>query len=269
MEIQGHRGSRGTRPENTIPSFIEAIEAGVRGVELDLLITKDREIVIYHDFHLNPKLCLDEKGNRVSPSLVFSMSLKELKKIDCGSLPHPDFPQQKPFPKAKIPTLQELFDFLHTSKLHHARGIRLNLECKRDPKNPSLTPPVEEFVQLVIDLVEKNKYEKQVAISSFDSELLCQIRKKKKNIPVGCIEEKSIDNLLLSADKIQPEVLSPHYSLLVDQKSVEKLQKLPAKIIPWTVNETAVFDRLQKWEVDGIITDYPLLMKQHLDQIYR
>ena len=57
MEVQGHRGSRGTAPENSFPSFLEAIHAGADAIELDLLTTKDGIVVVHHDYFVNQRLC--------------------------------------------------------------------------------------------------------------------------------------------------------------------------------------------------------------------
>jgi glycerophosphoryl diester phosphodiesterase len=76
MLVFGHRGSRGTLPENTIPAFLSAIEAGVDGLELDLLATKDGAIVIHHNFFLNPVLCKRFDGEPVDEKqLVLPISV--------------------------------------------------------------------------------------------------------------------------------------------------------------------------------------------------
>ena len=77
FEIQGHRGTRGTLPENTIPGFVAAIEAGVDGMEMDLLMTKDGEIVIHHEFFVNPVLCCYLDGSPIKEApLIRNTTLK-------------------------------------------------------------------------------------------------------------------------------------------------------------------------------------------------
>ncbi|HSW72855.1 MAG TPA: glycerophosphodiester phosphodiesterase family protein, partial [Chlamydiales bacterium] len=110
VEVQGHRGSRGTFPENTLPAFANAISNGVDALELDILASKEGELVIYHDYFVNPQLSIYLDGKQVPDNLLLcQLPLAEIKKIDCGRKSNPNFPQQHPIPGTKIPTLKELF----------------------------------------------------------------------------------------------------------------------------------------------------------------
>jgi glycerophosphoryl diester phosphodiesterase len=62
LEIHGHRGSRGTHPENTLPAFEEALRAGVDVLEMDLGVTRDGVLVVYHDQKINPAICRAARG---------------------------------------------------------------------------------------------------------------------------------------------------------------------------------------------------------------
>ncbi len=85
MHVQGHRGNRGLRPENSLPAFATAIEAGADVLELDLLVSKDGKLIIHHDYTVNQKLCTYLDGTPVSnPALIRSLTLSEIKQLDCG-----------------------------------------------------------------------------------------------------------------------------------------------------------------------------------------
>ena len=66
FDIQGHRGARGLRPENTIPAFLMALDSGVTTLELDIAITKDKQIIVSHEPWMSAAICLDSAGNSIS-----------------------------------------------------------------------------------------------------------------------------------------------------------------------------------------------------------
>ena len=103
FDLQGHRGARGLMPENTLPAFALALEIGVSTLELDLAVTRDREVVVMHDPRFQPALARDLQGawlRQPSPS-VRSMSLVEVKSYDVGRINPASkyaeaFPEQQP-----------------------------------------------------------------------------------------------------------------------------------------------------------------------------
>ncbi|NQZ20213.1 MAG: hypothetical protein HRT44_13295, partial [Bdellovibrionales bacterium] len=97
IEVHGHRGSRGTHPENTLPAFAEALAAGVDVLELDLGMTKDNVLILAHDPEVNNQICKNMNGKPLENGIVIrNTNLYELKKIDCGGLKNSRFPEQKP-----------------------------------------------------------------------------------------------------------------------------------------------------------------------------
>ena len=100
LDIQGHRGCRGLLPENTIPAFLKAIELGATTLELDVVISKDKQVVVSHDPYLSHMICLNAKGEAISEEEekeynLYKMSYAEIAQCDCGSQPHPGFPEQE------------------------------------------------------------------------------------------------------------------------------------------------------------------------------
>ena len=97
FDVQGHRGARGLLPENTLEGFKRALELGVSTLELDLGVTRDRELVVAHDRRINPKICRRGDGTTIlTPPLLRELSLAEVRALDCGGL-NPDrrrFPEQ-------------------------------------------------------------------------------------------------------------------------------------------------------------------------------
>src|SRR5688572_16254359 len=104
--VHGHRGARAVLPENTLPAFEYAIQIGVDALELDLAVTKDNVLVVSHDPTINGTIC--QGGEAHIP--IRHLTLAQLRKYDCGARRNPAYPQQKPVPGTRIPTLDQVLE---------------------------------------------------------------------------------------------------------------------------------------------------------------
>ena len=259
LEVQGHRGSRGTHPEDTLPAFEEALRAGVDVLELDLGVTRDKILVVSHDQHVNPAICLGPDGKKIETApLINSLTLEELKRYDCGSLPNPKFPRQTLVPGTRIPALAEVFELAAASRQLGAQKVKFNIETKIDPGQPGNSPAPKEFARLLVDLVKKHKLEDRVIIQSFDYRTLAEVKK--------------LDPKILKAHLVAPEdavhssgaeILSPYFQW-INKEVVDQAHKAGIQVIPWTLNEPADWDKAIAYGVDGIITDYPAALADYL-----
>ena len=255
IEVQGHRGCRGTRPENTLPAFAAAIEAGVDALEPDLLLTQDDVFVIYHSHFIKPSLVTYLDGSPLAaPPLMRSLNLSQVKQFDCGRIKNPLYPQQSLIPETTIPTLEELFSLIQTSPHPHAAHVQLNLEIKRDVDSP-ISP--ERCAQKLLKLVEANGFSQRVYYSSFDPEVLFEVRKSDPTASIGFLKEDDLDGMIECATALKAEIISPDDTLIKDPHYIRSLQQLGFKVILWTVNDPARWEELIQMGVDGIITDYP------------
>lgn len=263
LEVQGHRGYRGLFPENTLPGFAAAIEAGVTTLELDLQVTQDGEIVIYHDFFLSENFL-------VNKTPICQLSLEEVKQFDCGSKGSSDFPEQKQIPNTRIPTLDELFTLLETLPHPNAKTVRLNLEIKRDPRHPEFTTKAESLTRKIVLKVQERGFTERVYYSSFDPKILSEIRNLDKNATLGLIFEEQglaylekitfkdpIEMMLKVAKSVSATILSPHYTILTDPNKVKAWHEEGFLVIPWTVNTPNDWATCIEMGVDGMITDFP------------
>lgn len=275
LEIQGHRGARGQFPENTLPGFMAAIEGGVDTLELDLLMTADNKIVIYHDFALNPQLCTHLNGRplRGSP-MVAELKLAEIKKIDCGSKQNPLFPKQLALKGVQIPTLKEFLHMIRTQPL--AQNVKLNLEIKINPYSTAAHPSRAFVAQKILAEVKASGLEDRVLFSSFDLEVLKEMRKLDSQVRLGFIFNSEwlqkkwlvkptnwLPFVIYSASEIRVELLSIEHTLLTAER-IAKLHTCGFRVIPWTINDLKLSQELIKMGVDGIITDYPSYFVEHL-----
>ena len=94
MDLQGHRGARGHRPENTRAAFQLALEESLTTIELDTTLTSDGHLVVHHDVNTNPDLCTAQDGTAILSQPIRSLTMTELRQLNCGSSPNPKFPEQ-------------------------------------------------------------------------------------------------------------------------------------------------------------------------------
>jgi glycerophosphoryl diester phosphodiesterase len=252
LEVQGHRGARGLRPENTIPAFDYALKLGVDVLELDLGVSKDEKLVIYHDQRINPVIC---SGSPAVP--VYSLTSKKLSQIDCGSRRNPRFPEQVLTPGATIPTLDDFFEWMKHHPDRAARKVRFNIETKIEEAHPELAPPPDRFARLVVETLRRHEMVARTVLQSFDFRTLVEARKLEPRLETAILlEDRPSEDMVLIAQRIGAQMISPQHEWLTE-KDVRQIHAARLKVIPWTVNAMADFERLKAIGVDGIITDYP------------
>jgi glycerophosphoryl diester phosphodiesterase len=263
FDIEGHRGARGLVPENTIPSFLKALEYGVDTLELDVVISKDNKIVISHEPWFSHVISLDKNGNLISEEKekeynIYKMNYSEIKQFDVGSLGNKGFPEQQKM-KVYKPLLKDVFSevqkYIRKNKL---KQVRYNIEVKSNSAGDDVYHPLPAvFARMVCDEVLTNRMQKNVIIQSFDVRPLQELRKLPVKLPLALLVMNK-DGIEKNLEKLgfQPDAYSPHFSL-VDEAAVAYCRERSMKIVPWTVNEIADLERMKKFDLDGIITDYP------------
>ncbi len=219
--IVGHKGAAGYAPENTLTSFREAIEIGCDRTELDVRLTKDNQLVVIHDREVS-KLT-DGTG------LVSEMSLTELKKLRCSGGEH-------------IPTLQEVVDICRNK-------IDLQVELKA-----AGTP------QPVNELIMNNGLEKQVVITSFNSNWLSEIKTANPRLQVGLLfyTDEVMVNIWNLINSVPLDFLAP-FSGIITKDFVDKAHNLEKRVYAYHVNSKELGDKLIAMGVDEIGTDFPKL----------
>jgi glycerophosphoryl diester phosphodiesterase len=216
----GHRGAKGYMPENTLIAFEKAILMGCKGIELDVHLSADGEIIVIHD-HTTDRVT-GQKG------VVSALSLSELKKMRVANA-------------HKIPLLSEVFDLIDH------RAI-INIELK-----------VGEAAEPVLRLIEKYVADgwqfSEFLISSFDWPALQHVRELHPEIPLGILTQTDLDLAAAFAKTINAETIHPHFHLL-NNENIKALQK-DFKVFTWTVNEPEDIQNMKAIGVNAIITDFP------------
>ena len=254
IQVHGHRGARAIMPENTLPAFEYAIQAGVDVLELDLAVTKDNVLVVSHDPLLSEVFC---EGPAGSSRVIRELTLAELAKWDCGARPNPLFPKQKAVPGTKVPTLDQVLDLAPRGK------FGFNIETKIARQNPEYTPDPETFSRLLVEAIRRHKVAARCIIQSFDSRTLLAAAKLAPAIRRSALLERPVPDMAAFAQQAQSGIVSPHYSL-VTKDAVLKAHEAGLQVVPWTANKPADWDRLIEAEVDAIISDDPAALIAYL-----
>lgn len=260
FDLQGHRGARGILPENSLQAFQKAIDLGVNTLELDVVVSKDSLIVVSHEAYMNPQICLNSDGQKISDKNEFNlyqMTYAEIKAHDCGSLQHPDFPNQKTI-KTYKPLLSEVIQLTTKNLREKGRRVSLNIELKSSTETEGLYHPSPEvFVDLVMKTIKQELIPlTKINIQSFDKRIVQYVIDDYPGISTAyLIEEGSFYENLKELGRT-PKIYSPYYEIL-DSLEIKQAHDSGVKVIPWTVNEISDMKTLLELGVDGIITDYP------------
>jgi glycerophosphoryl diester phosphodiesterase len=263
FDVQGHRGARGLMPENTIPAFLLALDSGVTTLELDVVITKDKQVVVSHEPWMAASICLDSSGNSYSEKEekkrnIYQMTYSEVDRFDCGSKGNDLFPQQEKM-KVSKPLLRDVIIAVENHiKSNASYEVDYNIEIKSSPEgDKKFHPSVEEYSELVFNLADEYIPLERLVIQSFDFRVLKYWNKKHPEIRIAALVEnsKSIDANLKELG-FKPSVYSPYFKLLSREK-VNYLHQQKIRVIPWTVNEISDMLSLKGMGIDGLITDYP------------
>ncbi|MCC3156087.1 glycerophosphodiester phosphodiesterase [Hymenobacter sp. 15J16-1T3B] len=271
--VFGHRGCRGLRPENTLPAFLHALDWGVDGLELDVVISADNEVVVSHEPWLNAAICTGPDGALLTPAEgrafnLFQQPYAVIRSCDCGRLRHPNFPEQQPCAAYK-PTLAEVFGSVAARCAVLGRPLPVfSIELKSAPDADGLYQPtphqfVERVGQAIAQAQRQLSASLRVLLMSFDHRVV-QGARGALPYPVCLLIE---DNLPVSNHLqllgFQPDFLGPDYQLL-DESFLHVCATHQLPIITWTVNDVAAIERVAAMGIHGITTDYPDRIRQLL-----
>ena len=257
--IHGHRGARGMYPENTLRSFRQLFDASIRAIEIDIVISKDRKVVISHEPWMNHLFCLQPNGTPITQKNekefnLFEMEYSEIAKFDCGSKTNINYPDQKAF-KAIKPLLTDL-DTIFTP--NEGKSIFWNIEIKSEEHlYNTYQPEALEFTELVLNEIKSIECISSFMIQSFDINIVNTLHQLNNKLSISyLIENKNTFENNLSKLDFTPSYYNPDYTL-VTKELISKVLDKGMKIIPWTVNDRENALQLISQGVDGIITDYP------------
>ncbi|TFV46107.1 glycerophosphodiester phosphodiesterase [Bradyrhizobium niftali] len=288
FDLEAHRGGRALLPENTLPAFANALSMGVDTLELDVGVTTDGEVIISHERGLNPDLARNANGAYVTPpgTPFVKLQFADVRTYDVGQI-RPDssyarqFPEQRPVPGTRIPTLRQLFALVRKSGNDR---VRFNIETKIDPNHPDESLDPQGFVAKLLGLIEAEKFSERVMIQSFDWRTLQLVQRQAPNIPTVYLTLQRGSGQTIALDKATSwtagfspadhggslprtikaaggAIWSPYFGD-VTAALVSEAHGLGLRVVVWTVNQPEDMARMIEIGVDGIISDRPDLLRQ-------
>lgn len=297
ISIIGHRGARSYAPENVIPAYEIALECGVDSIDVDIVTTKEKVLLAYHDLHINPDILLGSPKILNSNTLIKNLTFEELKQnytvgLNKGCAYAKWFPNQKQFPNTRLNSLQEIVDFVN---LKTNNTIQIQIEIKNNFDNSEWSETPSELARLVYDFIVKNNLVNRIKVQAFDWRILVAINQYDPKIKTAYLffydteikYQKWFANSQVSdvANKMSKSelVFLPNlvkalggYSYEPEDnelkyEDVVKVKNLGLKIFVWTWPEHSGFvynpqliKKLISWGIDGFITDNPKELKELL-----
>ncbi|WP_233358867.1 glycerophosphodiester phosphodiesterase family protein [Thermomonospora amylolytica] len=276
VEVHGHRGARGLRPENTLPGFAHALRLGVDAVELDVGLTADGVVVVNHDQSLSAVTATDTApavpGDPLFPYVgrdIRDLTLAQVKTVDAGMRrlgpgqdSDPFVLTQLPMPGTRVPTLAEVCGLLHGLP-----AVRPAVELKTDPGWPD--DEIRRFVAAVAEVLDDFALLSRSRLLAFDWRVLVEAhRQAPQATRVALVERKTLvpgtewlaglspEDPAAAAVAVGAGILSPEYHLVTSQL-VHDAHGLGLPVAVWTVNDPADMARFVEYGVDAIVTDYP------------
>lgn len=237
--IFAHRGASRYAPENTLAAFELALKQNVPAIELDVALTKDDQVVVFHDS--NTERITGYQG------LIRHMNLAEIKQLDAGSYFDSSFKGEK------IPTLSEVFELVGDRML-------INIELK------NYSTPFDALPKFVATLIEQWKLHTSVFFSSFNPIALLKIKGLLPTIPIALLALEGKQGWLArsrAGEICQYQAIHPYYAD-VDVNFLAYHHTKGHLVNAYTVNEASVMRTLFSIGIDGIFTDDPLLAQEQL-----
>ncbi|MGW4644011.1 glycerophosphodiester phosphodiesterase family protein [Sphaerisporangium sp. NPDC004334] len=283
VEIHGHRGARGLRPENTLPGMAFTLGVGVHAIEFDVALSADRRLVLTHDLTVSPVTSTDTgpaiPGDPAFPYVgkpIRSLSQQQLRTLDVG-VRHPKSPSdrfartQVPVPGTRMPTLGAVLALVDA---YGGDGVRLNVELKSDPTRPDLSGDPAELTELVVAELDRHGRLGGAAILSFDWRVLraaesliaerYALVEKATLTPAWLGLDHVADfggDIAAAARSIGATTLSPD-RVLVDERLMARAAAAGLPVAVWTVNDPEEAGRMIDLGVAAIVTDYPDRMRE-------
>ena len=227
--IFGHRGASAYAPMNTVPAFELAAEQGADGVELDVHLSKDKQLIVLHDFTVDHTT--DGEG------YARDMTLTQLKALDASS--HKGLQ----YKGVQIPTLDEVFQAI-------GQKLYVNVEIKSE------TAETDGVEQAVADCLVRNQMQERVIVSSFNPLALKRFREIMPDVPIGYLYMLDFQPGAEVMEALPHEARHPHHPM-IDHAYMEWAKSNHYRVNTWTVNDPARAIELKQLGVDTIITDTP------------
>ncbi|MED1205220.1 glycerophosphodiester phosphodiesterase [Heyndrickxia acidicola] len=227
--IFAHRGSSGTFPENTMDAFFAAEKSRADGIELDVQLTKDGEVVVIHDE------TVDRTTN--GKGFVKDYSFSELKKLNAHSL-------FTSIEHTEIPSLREVFEWMSGNRLL----------CNVELKTGIIAYPMLE--EKVIQLIHEYGFQDRIIISSFNHYSIIHSYRLDPEIEIAPLYSNGLYMPWVYAKSLHAKGIHPHIRITPDSIIIAAMKEGIA-VRPYTINKEEMMKRLFSVGCSALITDFP------------
>jgi glycerophosphoryl diester phosphodiesterase len=293
MTVCGHRGARGLAPENTLPGFRVALKHHVDVIDLDIVMTRDNVVVVYHDLMLTPDITRDATGHWLDTNaeiIVKNLTFKQLQTYDVGRIQPGSqyakiYTSQIPQDHTAIPTLQAVIRDVKQSATY---PVRFQIEIKTDPTQPEVSVSAEKIVTALHQIIKEEGISESTKVQAYDWQCLLLLQQLNAQIEIAYITDIDHEKILRHPDATIAGAWTAGYLLKnyhdsipemikalggtwwdaedieLTQTGVSEAHQLGLKVAAWTfpdrtAKEIDVFliKQLIAMDIDGIITDRP------------
>ncbi len=229
-KIYAHRGFSEKYPENTLLAFRKAAESGAEGIEIDVHLTKDGELVVMHDE--------DTLRTTGKQALIRDITLKEFKELDAGYVKKGEFGFEAP------PTLKEVFELL----------VETGMECNIEIKSGVYEYPGIE--RKILKLMDEFGLRDRIIISSFNHYSVCRFKELAPNVKCGFLEESWLIHPGAYTRNRGVECFHPFFNML-NHENIQDLRNNGVEINAWTINDEDDMEKALKLQIEIAITNRP------------
>ncbi len=304
MQSYGHRGARGLSPENTIPSYQDALAIGVDTIDMDIAMTKDDVLVVTHDFALNPEITKKPDGSWLDNDQMYikDLTFAQIQQYDVGAIRPKThywylFPAVRFVSHTHIPSLAQVIDY--AERVTHGQ-IQYQIEIKTDPRLPNATFSPKKIATALARLLQAKGIVDRTEVQAFDYRNLLELQAINSKIKTAYLTQKDDSaHYLYSKDPKKAGLWSAGHTLsefggsiprmvkalggacwdpqdtMLTKAQVDEAHQLGLRVVVWhwphmvPPPDQKMMSRLINWGVDGIITDRPdilrgLLAARHL-----
>ena len=235
-----HRGWSGCYPENTFLSIQKAVALGCNAIEFDVLMTKDRQLVLLHD------RILDRTTN--STGLLSDYSYEYINTLDVGQWFSPEYEN------TRIPTLEAVLSLLQKVTPPILINIEIKAGCWEEQES------YDNAECQIIALVKKYKLEKQVIISSFRWDFLLRFKQQSPELATALVSKDVLSDFIPRLVEFKEKYGCIAFHVKHNRLSKEFVTACHAndlRVHTYVVNNIDVLKKCLKYKVDGIFTDVP------------
>ncbi|MCR2031979.1 glycerophosphodiester phosphodiesterase [Anaerofustis stercorihominis] len=220
-KICAHRGMLKQKTENTISSFKEAMKYDIDSIELDVHLTKDKKLVVFHDFTLERMCNINE--------YIAELTYNEIKNIKINN-------------EDSIPLFKDVLDLFTDT------DINLNVELK------SSSYLYNDIEQMTVNMIKDYNMEDYTIFSSFDHRALRKIKEIDKTLKVGALYEGFFENIIDYAKENNFDAIHPQF-LCIDENIIDKARENNIEVNCYTINTLREYNYIKNLKVDTIITN--------------